>query len=722
MASSLINQAWCGHGVNCSFFFAWKPPLSKSTMSMLAASTSIPCTVDSQLSSSASVPKRFSHLSPLLSQLLSASSAEVPVILDPWLPLLTAEDWNVLIADVGSRSWSSSVRVFYTFKQKSPLWHRLLHESESAGDNAPVLSKLCTTLVRLLAKKQRKEEIAALQKQMQENNIPRDTAFYNALFTLYADHGQVDEISKGLLDMEAAGIRPDQLTHELLITGYLCGEALDLYKAESLLQNMTKEGMPVSANIFRKLINGFWEANNAEGAERVFVSMQDAGYLPDSKVINKLMQLHGRKGNYERNLELFNLLRILGIQQIQTAYGFLLHSYCKAGLLKQAQESFKNIQKITGSKPTLVNFNMIMNACGKHGLHEEVLNYYGILCNSGLEANVVSYCTVISAMVTVGKFEKAEQLYKRMLIKGIQPNLHIYLTMIHCYMKCKKTRLGRELYFAMRKARIKMTETAYSTVLALYVEGRWYEHAATTFKRLEREGFNLDTAAHGVLIRAFGDVNEDMAPLVQAIESSKFDLCKLLNSLSLITRQGPRMSSSLQKFLGDYFDRVEAGNENANTRAIYNAFFDCFWQRGLKRTAQILLEKARKGCAASTCPTENGTEWILDVRGLSVGGTKVAVAEWLNRVDELRSDGLVDKKKMIIITGVGDFPHMVDNKEVVSQKKGLKGALLYLLLGLRSPFVEMPENPTALEASAVDVVKWLLGGALKKEMSLVDCL
>ncbi|MCO5561589.1 hypothetical protein L7F22_015209 [Adiantum nelumboides] len=484
---------------------------------------------------------------------------------------------------------------------------------------------------------------------------------------------------------------------------------------------MMQEGKPVTANLFRKLITGFWEANDAEGAERVFASMQDAGYLPDSKVINKLMQLHGRKGNYKRNLELFNVLKNLDGEQIQTANGFLLHSYCKAGWLARAQEAFKNFQKVTGFKPTLVNYNMIMNACGKQGLHEEVLEYYGSLCNSGLEPNVVSYCTILSAMVTVGKFKKAEQLYKRMLAKGIQPNLHIYLAMIHCYTKCKATKLGRELYFAMRKARIKMTETAYSTVLALYVEGRWYEHAATTLKRLEREGFNLDTAAHGLLIRAFGSVNDDMAPLVQAIEASQLGLCKLLNSLSLTKRQGPKRNSSIHKLLGDYMEVVEADSGKTNTLAVYDAFLDCLWQRELKRTAQVLLEKARKGAAASTCPQENGTEWILDVRGLSLGGSKVAVAEWLNGMDETSSESSMNKKKMVIITGVGDFPHMDDDKEAVSHKKGLKGALFYLLNGLKSPFVEMPENPTALEASAGDVVKWVNGGALKKEMRLVDC-
>lgn len=90
---------------------------------------------------------------------------------------------------------------------------------------------------------------------------------------------------------------------------------------------------------------------------------------------------------------------------------------------------------------------MIIDACGQQGMHKDALEYYGKLCSSGMEENVVSYCSVISAMVKAGRFNKAEQLFKRMLTKDIQPNLHLYLTMIHCYTKSKATRLGHEVHY-----------------------------------------------------------------------------------------------------------------------------------------------------------------------------------------------------------------------------------------------------------------------------------
>lgn len=50
-----------------------------------------------------------------------------------------------------------------------------------------------------------------------------------------------------------------------------------------ILNDMINQGLPVSANTFRKLINAYWEAEDVEGAEMIFTSMQNAGYLPDLK-------------------------------------------------------------------------------------------------------------------------------------------------------------------------------------------------------------------------------------------------------------------------------------------------------------------------------------------------------------------------------------------------------------------------------------------------------
>jgi pentatricopeptide repeat protein len=101
--------------------------------------------------------------------------------------------------------------------------------------------------------------------------------------------------------------------------------------------------------------------------------------------------------------------------------------------------------QVTGKKPPLVAFNMMIDAFGKQGLHEEALQYYVRLCDSGLQPNAVSYCSIISAMVKAGKFKKAEDIYNKMLAKGVKPNLHVYATMIHCYTKCKLIARGHEV-------------------------------------------------------------------------------------------------------------------------------------------------------------------------------------------------------------------------------------------------------------------------------------
>ncbi|KAH6555898.1 hypothetical protein KP509_1Z219100 [Ceratopteris richardii] len=277
--SSITHYACCGHGVNRVMSTSSSPVKSNTSVK---ASTSSSCITTPQITVSSSTRSRFTHLTPLLSELVASSSTDVPLILDPWIPFLSVDDWRVLIADVGPKNWSSSLQVFYTFKNKSSLWNEL-QEKETLDDGTSSILKMYTTLIRVLGRKQRRQEIASVQKQMEEHNITADVTFYNALLMFYADNGQADDLWEGLRRMKAAGIEPDHLTHELLITGLLHGEAPDLERTENALKGLLKERFPISASTFKKLIQAFWKAADIEGAERTFTALQESGYLPDLK-------------------------------------------------------------------------------------------------------------------------------------------------------------------------------------------------------------------------------------------------------------------------------------------------------------------------------------------------------------------------------------------------------------------------------------------------------
>lgn len=96
-------------------------------------------------------------------------------------------------------------------------------------------------------------------------------------------------------------------------------------------------------------------------------------------------------------------------------------------------------------KPSLVAYNMLIDTCGKAGRHEEAVQLYVDIMESGQHPSAVTYTSLISAVVQGGRFEKAEELYQRMLDDSITPNTHTFATMIHMYAKRGWTKVGHEV-------------------------------------------------------------------------------------------------------------------------------------------------------------------------------------------------------------------------------------------------------------------------------------
>lgn len=98
-------------------------------------------------------------------------------------------------------------------------------------------------------------------------------------------------------------------------------------------------------------------------------------------------------------------------------------------------------------KPSLVAFNMIIDACGKAGRDEEAVQSYVDLIECRYRPNAVTYTSLISAVAEAGRYEKADELYRRMLQDRVEPTGHTYSTMIHACARRGWTRYGHEVAF-----------------------------------------------------------------------------------------------------------------------------------------------------------------------------------------------------------------------------------------------------------------------------------
>ncbi len=88
---------------------------------------------------------------------------------------------------------------------------------------------------------------------------------------------------------------------------------------------------------------------------------------------------------------------------------------------------------------------MLIDACGKKGMHEEAVQFYVEVMEAGYHPSSVTYTSLIAAVAQGGHYEKAEELYRRMLRDGVKPTSHTFATMINAYSLRGWTKAGHEV-------------------------------------------------------------------------------------------------------------------------------------------------------------------------------------------------------------------------------------------------------------------------------------
>ncbi|KAG0625684.1 hypothetical protein M758_2G073400 [Ceratodon purpureus] len=661
----------------------------------------------------------------------------VEMTLAPWIGKFTPEEWNKVLAQAGDVHWELALRVFDFLKEKSVFAEQSVPLSnEDDKERELKLLKVYTAVGGVLARNGRQAEIEALISEMRSLGLVPDSHFFNSLIRGYGNKGLIHLASQVLFEMDRLGVKPDVATYERVIAAYLTGEKPQVEKAMRLLQGVRASKIMVGYKTLSDLMTACWNANKLEDADLLFQDMRTANYKIDPKVWLKLMQLHARGGRSEAVEDLFQQMREAGVETKGGAFDALLLSYCRAGKIDQALSVFREYK--LNMKPSLVAFNMIIDACGKAGRDEEAVQSYVDLIECRYRPNAVTYTSLISAVAEAGRYEKADELYRRMLQDRVEPTGHTYSTMIHACARRGWTRYGHEICLAASQGPI--TRAVYGAMLHLYIKGRWYSHAAPVLEEMGRKGIEPDAAGYGTLISACGERDDKVfAPLARAIENSPFEPCQIAHRLVFGASSNDTISSdvsaspidetsensetsetaSLSTLEADsavreasaFFKRY-ASTENTETNAsFYNALIDALWGRRLRLRAKAVLLEAREILESFPRPHYNEEAWSLDLRNLSKGASQIALLHWLEEVADRAAACLVVAPRLILITGGRkDSPTVLKPYSGKGRGVGVVRQMVEEVikdLGLPFSSTSREFGPAQLQAETEQVVRWV---------------
>ncbi|XWS58789.1 hypothetical protein CRYUN_Cryun08bG0063800 [Craigia yunnanensis] len=80
------------------------------------------------------------------------------------------------------------------------------------------------------------------------------------------------------------------------------------------------------------------------------------------------------------------------------------------------------LMEAEGIEPNIVMLNVLINAFGIAGRHEEALSIYQHIRESGISPHVVTYSTLMKAFIRAKKFDKVPEIYKEMESYGCTPD------------------------------------------------------------------------------------------------------------------------------------------------------------------------------------------------------------------------------------------------------------------------------------------------------------
>lgn len=161
----------------------------------------------------------------------------------------------------------------------------LLNEMENKG--IEVTTVTYTTVLNCLYKQGNAEEAERLWTEMEKKGVELDVAAYNVRITNI--YGGDPEKLKELIDgMRDAGLKPDTISYNFLMTSYCKNEMMD--EARKVYEGLEENGCNPNATTFRTLIYHLCRSGNFDKGYKLFKESVMVHKIPDFNTLKLLVE------------------------------------------------------------------------------------------------------------------------------------------------------------------------------------------------------------------------------------------------------------------------------------------------------------------------------------------------------------------------------------------------------------------------------------------------
>ncbi|KAH9322901.1 hypothetical protein KI387_017540, partial [Taxus chinensis] len=273
------------------------------------------------------------------------------------------------------------------------------------------------------------------------DEIPqRNVVTWTTMIAGQAEHGNVEEALRVFLQMQWAGIEPNEFTFTTVLRACAARASLE-------------SGKQVHACTVK---NGF-ESTFGTGSA--------------------LIDMYSKSGSIEEARCMFDTT----VQRDTIVWTVMITGYSKHGMGKEALDIFEKMQN-SGQKPDLVSFLAVLTACSHAGLVDEGWHYFGSMEQHGIAANAEHYACMVDLLGRAGHLDKAYDLIKKM---PLEPDSAVWGALLSACRIHYNLKLG--IVAAEHLFELNPQDSGNFVVLSnMYsASGRWEE--VTKVRRMMRE-------------------------------------------------------------------------------------------------------------------------------------------------------------------------------------------------------------------------------------------
>ncbi|OVA09829.1 Pentatricopeptide repeat [Macleaya cordata] len=259
---------------------------------------------------------------------------------------------------------------------------------------------------------------------LQERNV----VLWTAIMVAYAHNRYFEEALNHFLEMELAGILPNEYTFAVMLNS--CAGLSALRHGGLFHSRAEKSGFKDHLNVGNALINMYSKSGSIEDARRVFSDMIHR----DTITWNSMISGYSHHGLGREALLVFHqMLASFGVPNYITFVGVL--SACgHLGLVDEGFYYLNHLMENFGIKPGVEHYTCIVGLLGRAGLLTEAEN---LMKSNPIKWDVVAWRTLLSACHVHRNFGLGKKVAD--VILELDPNdVATYILLSNMYAKAKR--------------------------------------------------------------------------------------------------------------------------------------------------------------------------------------------------------------------------------------------------------------------------------------------